>query len=97
MHPDTFSVRLTGKVWTIDSWDGESFTVTMKDQFGEVLVEKIFEGVNNQQSETGTSGLACQDTAPVDGWKDGYHNIDLEADYSPDNGDVTVTITNTLD
>jgi hypothetical protein len=26
-HPGANKITLTGQVWTIDSWDGESFTV----------------------------------------------------------------------
>jgi hypothetical protein len=31
LHPQTDRVRVTGKIWTIDSWDNESFTVKMTD------------------------------------------------------------------
>ena len=40
MHPNLNRVTLTGKVWTIDSWDGETFTITMLDQHGNQLAHK---------------------------------------------------------
>jgi hypothetical protein len=31
MRPETNKLVFTGRIWTIDSWDGEQFTVTMMD------------------------------------------------------------------
>ena len=42
MHPDANGVTFSGKIWTIDSWDGETFTVEMKDQNDNVLDSKQF-------------------------------------------------------
>jgi hypothetical protein len=33
-HPGANRVTLTGRVWTIDSWDGETFTVEMTNAQG---------------------------------------------------------------
>jgi hypothetical protein len=37
MHPGTNKLIFTGKIWTIDSWDGETFKVEMRDAQGNVL------------------------------------------------------------
>jgi hypothetical protein len=37
IHPTTSEVILSGKIWTIDSWDGEQFTVEMTDAEGNVM------------------------------------------------------------
>jgi hypothetical protein len=42
IHPAANRVTFTGKIWTIDSWDGESFTVEMKSQNGHVMDTKTF-------------------------------------------------------
>jgi hypothetical protein len=36
----------SGKIWTIDSWDGEQFFVRMTDQHGNVMDEKVLQGNN---------------------------------------------------
>jgi hypothetical protein len=46
IHPGTHTVVLTGKVWTIDSWDGEHFTVEMTDANGHVLDTVTKQGNN---------------------------------------------------
>jgi hypothetical protein len=46
MHPETNRVSFSGKIWTIDSWDGEQFTVAMTDADGNVLDSKSFTGNN---------------------------------------------------
>jgi hypothetical protein len=35
IHPEANRLVLTGKIWTIDSWDGESFTIEMVTENGE--------------------------------------------------------------
>jgi hypothetical protein len=37
IHPMTHTVNFEGKIWTIDSWDGETFTVEMTDGQGNVM------------------------------------------------------------
>jgi hypothetical protein len=41
-HPGANQIILTGKVWTIDSWDGEHFTIEMQDAHGTVMDSKTF-------------------------------------------------------
>ena len=45
-HPGTRAIRFTGRIWTIDSWDGETFTVKLLDQNNNVIKEKSFVGNN---------------------------------------------------
>jgi hypothetical protein len=45
-HPNVNSLTLSGKVWTIDSWDGESFTVTITSANGQTIAQEIFHGNN---------------------------------------------------
>jgi hypothetical protein len=33
-------------IWTIDSWDGETFTIEMKDENGNVMDSKQLQGSN---------------------------------------------------
>jgi hypothetical protein len=40
MHPNTERVTFTGTIWTIDSWDGETFTVSFIDQSGNTLISQ---------------------------------------------------------
>jgi hypothetical protein len=77
-HPGVESVVLTGKVWTIDSWDNEHFTVEMKDQYGNVLSTVTKQG--NNFNSNGDETLSCEGS--VGGWQDGYFNIRLTAAYS---------------
>ena len=37
MHAGTNKLIFTGKIWTIDSWDGERFTAQMTDSRGNVM------------------------------------------------------------
>jgi hypothetical protein len=92
-HPGVERVRLTGKVWTIDSWDGEHFTVEMKDASGNVLDSVTKQG--NNFASMGDETLRCEDS--VGGWDDGYYNIDLSAPYTRSMGKLEVRVTNTLD
>jgi hypothetical protein len=39
LMPGATHVSFSGKIWTIDSWDGEQFTVQMTDEYGRVLAE----------------------------------------------------------
>ena len=93
MHPSTTKLILTGKVWTIDSWDGERFSVTMSNSRGHVIATQEFQG-NNFQNRADES-LSCEGS--VSGWQDGYYNIRLVTDYNQDMGDITVRIQNSLD
>jgi len=49
MHPGTNKLIFTGKIWTIDSWDGETFKVFMQDANGNVLDTQQFQGNNFAQ------------------------------------------------
>jgi hypothetical protein len=93
IHPGTHTVILTGKVWTIDSWDGEHFTVEMKDSQGNVLDTVTRQG--NNFASLGDETLSCEGS--VGGWQDGFFNIRLESSYDVSKGDIDVRITNTLD
>jgi hypothetical protein len=42
IHPGANALRFSGKIWTIDSWDGETFTVEMKSADGTVIDSKTF-------------------------------------------------------
>jgi hypothetical protein len=42
MHPTTDKVKITGKIWTIDSWDNESFTVDLRNQNGVSLASREY-------------------------------------------------------
>jgi hypothetical protein len=44
--PGCTEVRFTGRIWTIDSWDGETFTVEMTDKHGNVLDTATYQGNN---------------------------------------------------
>ena len=90
-HPGANRVTLSGRVWTIDSWDGEHFTVEMTNAQGQVMATVTKQG-NNFQNLADQS-LTCEDG--VTGWQDGFYNIELSAPYSQDMGAVTVRITNT--
>jgi hypothetical protein len=94
MHPETYAVRLTGKIWTIDSWDSETFKVEIKDEHDNVIAEQTYTGNNNNPGQDARR-LQCSGTEG--GWHDGYTSIHLEADYTPENGDLTILVTNTLD
>jgi hypothetical protein len=37
MRPEANKLIFTGRIWTIDSWDSETFTVSMTDENGNVL------------------------------------------------------------
>jgi hypothetical protein len=54
MHPETTRVQFSGIIWTIDSWDGEQFTVTMTDAAGNVMDQVSHQGNNfaNMADET---------------------------------------------
>jgi hypothetical protein len=41
-HPNVHSVTLTGKIWTIDSWDGESFTVDVTTADGQTIASSTY-------------------------------------------------------
>jgi hypothetical protein len=72
MHPEANGVSFSGKIWTIDSWDGEFFTVEMKDQNDNVLDSKQFQAWHSQQAE-GQHRMQCPGT--VGGWQDGYFTV----------------------
>jgi hypothetical protein len=93
MHPNTNRVTFSGRIWTIDSWDGEQFTIQMTDQDGNVMDTRSFTGNNfaNQADQT----LQCEGS--VGGWQDGWFSVELSAPYDASKGDVTITVTNTLD
>jgi hypothetical protein len=93
MRPDTNMVVMTGKVYAIDSWDGERFTVEMTDEDGNVLNTITRQGNNFANMADAT--IQCEGT--VGGWQDGVYDIRLESVYDPSMGDITVTLTNTLD
>jgi hypothetical protein len=84
-------VTFTGKIWTIDSWDGETFTVEMTNAAGAVMASETFTG--NNFAGLADSTVACEGSA---GWDDGYFEVTLTSDYGPSTGDVTIKITNTL-
>jgi len=88
MPATTHTLTLQGKLWSMDSWDGEKIHVIMTDSQGDVLAEHEYEG--NQRDST----VQCEGSA---GWDDGFITIDLSGEYDRSDGDVTVTITNTLD
>jgi hypothetical protein len=84
IHPTTTEVRLTGKIWTIDSWDGEQFTVEMTDAEGNVMDTVTHTGNNFAKMADRT--LSCENS--VGGWEDGYFEIELTAPYDVSMGDV---------
>jgi hypothetical protein len=91
--PGAIELRFTGRIWTIDSWDGETFTVEMKDQHGNVMDTTTRQG--NNFARLADETLQCPNT--VGGWDDGYFNVALTAPYDSTMGDVTIRLTNTLD
>jgi hypothetical protein len=93
MHPGVNRVTLTGRIWTIDSWDGETFTIQMSNAQGEIIATRTQTG--NNFASLADHTLTCSDG--VTGWQDGFFNIQLSAPYSHDQGAITVRITNTLD
>jgi hypothetical protein len=93
MHPGADKVRIEGRIWTIDSWDGETFTVDIRDQEGNSLGSETWTG-NNFASNGDWTGQ-CSDS--VGGWQDGYFNIDVSATLDQTVTEVTVWVTNTLD
>jgi hypothetical protein len=58
-----------------------------------VIAETVYTGNNNDPSQ-GARRLECSGTEG--GWHDGYTKINVEADFTSTNGDLTVLITNTL-
>jgi hypothetical protein len=92
-HPGANRVTFKGKIWTIDSWDNEFFTVQILDQAGNVMATEDYQGNNFNQNADET--VQCENT--VGGWADGFFRVELSSEYNTDQGDVTVRITNTLD
>jgi len=45
-HPGANRVTLSGRVWTVDSWDGETFTVEMTNAQGQVMATLTQQGNN---------------------------------------------------
>jgi hypothetical protein len=39
-------VTFSGKIWTIDSWDGETFTIDMLNAEGEIMASQTITGNN---------------------------------------------------
>jgi hypothetical protein len=93
MHPGTHKVTFTGRIWTIDSWDGETFTVEMKNSHGTVMDSVQVRGNNFE----GVADVTLSCDGSVGGWQDGYFDVMLTSDYNQDMGDVTVRVTTTLD
>ena len=91
-HQQTNKVMFSGRIWTIDSWDSETFTVKIMNEAGGVLAEKTWTGNNFQKKGTVTTN--CPATP---GWADGFFNVELEAPYKATDGKVTVEITTTID
>jgi hypothetical protein len=91
IHPAATSVTLRGKVWTIDSWDNESFTVTLMDQEGRTLATETFtdQHGNRRGDWSGNCGFSH--------WNDGYFNIELEATVDQTVTVIRAEITNALD
>jgi hypothetical protein len=94
MHPTTNKVKFVGKIWTIDSWDGEKFTVSMKNQDGAELVSRDYQAWHNQQA-SGQERLQCPGTISV--YQSGFFEIELETEIDDTITEVHVYITNTLD
>jgi hypothetical protein len=46
IHPQADKVIFTGKIWTIDSWDGETFTIEMTNAAGAVMASETIVGNN---------------------------------------------------
>jgi len=65
----------------------------MTDKDGNVMDSKSFTGsnFNNLADQT----LQCEGS--VGGWQDGWFRVELSAPYDASKGDVTITVTNTLD
>jgi hypothetical protein len=78
MHPGTNKITFKGKIWTIDSWDGETFTIEMVDEDGDVMATKEV-SVRMGSNVDGSTTVSCPDG--VDGWQDAYHEIELSAPY----------------
>jgi hypothetical protein len=57
--PTTTELTLQGKVWSIDSWDGEKITIKMTDSQGDVIAQQDY--VGNERDQT----VTCQGTG---GW-----------------------------
>jgi hypothetical protein len=93
MHPNTNRVTFSGRIWTIDSWDGEHFTVEMTAANGETLDTVTYQG--NNFARLGDQTLQCENSQGH--WEDGFFNVDLASDYDHSMGDVTIRVTNTLD
>jgi hypothetical protein len=64
MHPGTNKLNFKGMIWTIDSWDGETFTVEMKDQHDNVLDTQQFQG--NNFANLADQTVQCEGS--VGGW-----------------------------
>jgi hypothetical protein len=92
-HPGAVRIMFTGKIWTIDSWDGEQFSVTMTDDAGNVMDSKTLNG--NNFANLADQTVQCEGS--VGGWQDGYFEISLSGSYQSHMGDVTIKVTNALD
>jgi hypothetical protein len=84
MHPGTHRVTFEGRIWTIDSWDGETFTVEMKNDQGTVMDSVQVRG-NNFEGVADVT-LSCEGS--VGGWQDGYFDVMLTSNYDQNMGDV---------
>jgi hypothetical protein len=63
-HPGATKVMFSGKIYTIDSWDGEQFAVTMTDEAGNVMAQKELNG--NNFANLADVTLQCEGS--VGGW-----------------------------
>jgi hypothetical protein len=65
MRPETNKLHFTGRIWTIDSWDGEQFTVVMMDGNGNILDSITKQAWHSQQAQ-GQHRTQCEGS--VGGW-----------------------------
>jgi hypothetical protein len=64
IHPGANKVSFNGRIWTIDSWDGETFTVEMKAADGTVIDSKTVQG--NNFANLADQTVQCEGS--VGGW-----------------------------
>ncbi len=85
-HEEVDTVTFTGKIWALGSWEGEQISVAVTDSAGNLI---------NDFTWTGQQSLESPLFEPVSGFY--FHDITLVQDYQASYGDITVTVTSTLD
>jgi hypothetical protein len=67
----------------------------MTDAEGNVMAEEEITALHGHNDADENFGVECAGQS-INGWDLGYYNVELTSEYEPEMGDVTISITNTL-